>query len=559
MNLDEARRLAPPASKEIEWIVKGRGFSTGDIISVLMKADREAAQFDYSVLARKFENPNALVMLRNIYDFVKFEIQYVADEVFREICRLPHTLIATGRGDCKSMALFVGSMLRSLGIKFIYRFAAYDKKDYQHVYVVAYIEDRDGLKAIVIDPVPGGSFITETKFQKSTDRMPDGVGIMRGIEEDAPIGFDYDQWTDGIFTAQLVKASAKDLIKYHPDSPKVKEWKKGIDMIDNALYSGLHGRNPKIAGSGYFREVIERAKNRSQPACRDFFTADPKKIGDPLIPIEDWSACERLRNAQSGGNGGYWDTVSNKWVNGVPGGGMAAYDACINEYSRNAPQREMKQMLNENLEKFAARYLYHFCDGSELLDNSGYSFECKTKMTEHRRLFDDLVSITKLSATNMNLWSELGIGRQTAAKGFGVRKASDMIQGFKDHPSEGLYNLDGSPHIGEPITLAILIGYAVIVAISGTVAVAIIQACHGKEPTALSYAPKILAAGWGSQGKDFEKKNGNSGNNGDTDKKTPIPPAKPSFFAQNKKPLLIGTGVLAAGGLAAFIMTHDSN
>jgi hypothetical protein len=108
MNLDEARRLAPPASKEVEWIFKGRGFSTSNIIDVLMKADREATHFNYEQLAKRFENPNTLVTLRNLYDFVKFQIAYKGDETYQEICRLPQTLIATGTGDCKSFSLFIG-------------------------------------------------------------------------------------------------------------------------------------------------------------------------------------------------------------------------------------------------------------------------------------------------------------------------------------------------------------------------------------------------------------------------------------------------------------------
>jgi hypothetical protein len=545
MTLDEARRLAPPASQQMEWIIKGRGFSTLDIISVLMKADRESIIYDYSGLAKRFENPNSLVTLRNLYDFVKYQISYKGDESFKEICRLPQTLIATGVGDCKSFSLFIGSMLRSLKIKFIYRFAAYENKDFQHVYVVAYMEDREGIKAIVIDPVPGGSFITETKYSKFLDKMPEGVAIMRGAENSETDFLNYDEWSRGEMSLQLNKQYAKMLLQYHPDSPKVNEWRRGIEWIDNVLFSGIHGRNPKIQGSGYFRDIIEYAQKFPHPACGDVLTlGNRKSIGDPLIPIEDMSKCNVYNSSQ-----GFWDVQTNRWVNGG-GGNAGLYDECQRKLIET---NAMKTVLNEKLEKFAARYVYHFCEGQELLDNSGYSFECKTKITDHRRLFDDLVSVTKLSADNMSLWSELGIGRQTALRGQGVRRASDVIQGLKDNPELGFYDENGAA-IGIVLTTALC--YCIIIAVSGSVAAGFVQACHNKEPTALGYAEKIIGRGWGAQGKDFAKPSGNTGNGGTTPTLPPTLPSQPSFWEQNKGKILIGGGITAVAVTTALI-THE--
>lgn len=557
LSREAAKRLVPKANLNIK-VLFPYPFTTGNIIDVVKYTDKEATKYDYSALAAHFKADNDLVTLKNVYDFFKYNILYVGDKPKKEYVKLLHSLIEIGEGDCKSFSVGIASILRTLGYTCFYRFAAYERNDFEHVYVVCQIRDQQGLKYIVMDAVPGGGFITEVKYKKKFDMEPEGVAMISGKKYELPF-FDYHQNTDGEFGVQLEIEYAKMLLFHHPNNRKAKIWQKDIIGMENAIFSGIHGRNPKIAGMSYeARAAIERAKRLTQPASGDLIVlANRKSIGDGLIPLGDTNSCKENSNTSSNG---YWSTSENRWINGSNSSGQsAAYVECFNKIGRD---NEMKNGLNQYLDKFAARYIYHFEDGKSLFDNSGVSFETKTKITEHRRLFNDMVDVTKLGYGNMEMWSKLAVGKQTSDRGHGVLTPEYGIQLFKDNPDMGLYDLD-EKRIGEPLTITVAICYAIIIAVSGSVAAAMVQVCQKKEPTALGYVEKIIGAGWGAKGKDWQKTGGNTGGGGNNNPPIPpippIPPAKtPTFWEQYKKPILITAGVTGAVGAGLLIKNSNS-
>lgn len=78
-----------------------------------------------------------------LLNWVNSRVRYVPDPNGVELLHDPR-LMAQGirdqkmvYGDCDDMSLYLGTLLKSVGIAPIYRAVGYDGKPYQHVYVVA--------------------------------------------------------------------------------------------------------------------------------------------------------------------------------------------------------------------------------------------------------------------------------------------------------------------------------------------------------------------------------------------------------------------------------------
>lgn len=90
------------------------------------------------------------VQCRAIFDHVLENVQYCVDEPGAQYIKSPARLIADGKGDCKSMTIFIASCLHCLGIPHIIRFVNFDgDNQYTHVYPIAI----DGDNMIILDAV----------------------------------------------------------------------------------------------------------------------------------------------------------------------------------------------------------------------------------------------------------------------------------------------------------------------------------------------------------------------------------------------------------------------
>ena len=102
--------------------------NTNDIISVVMRNDKEAATAAHlTELAKYFQCDSPYDTCRKIYDNIKHNVKYVADEAGHEICKLPNALIYFKKGDCKSLSSAIAECLRRVhggkikcGVFFIY-------------------------------------------------------------------------------------------------------------------------------------------------------------------------------------------------------------------------------------------------------------------------------------------------------------------------------------------------------------------------------------------------------------------------------------------------------
>lgn len=152
MNRNALLGKLPVFRNKVELIKQSQ--SVPDIMKEIETAHRMFAN-DYTAIAFEFDYPDPLKTLKGLWSFCKANIKYRQESEERQTVMSPGGILATGRGDCKHYALFIGGVLcalNRLGIPFDwwYRFAGYgNAKVPGHVFVVARVGNRE----YWIDPV----------------------------------------------------------------------------------------------------------------------------------------------------------------------------------------------------------------------------------------------------------------------------------------------------------------------------------------------------------------------------------------------------------------------
>lgn len=159
-----------PAFQGIDVVYKGKA-DNKDIRDLLEKLVPKATEQmkDY---AKNFKGKSELETSRNIFNFLKNDIGYIADGE-EQIIKLPSALLKKKVADCKSYALFTASVFENLGIPYVITYASYNENPIPHH---VYITTKSG---IIIDAVYG-IFNKEKKANyKYTKNM--NVRYMAGI------------------------------------------------------------------------------------------------------------------------------------------------------------------------------------------------------------------------------------------------------------------------------------------------------------------------------------------------------------------------------------------
>jgi len=121
-----------------------------DIIKTIEKA-YPGAILQTKKIAKNFQGADRYESCKNIWNWLKSNIEYEKDEDDEQIVKYPSKLIHDGTGDCKSLALFSASILSNLNIPFVFRYINQSGgKIPRHVYVCAF--EKDGSE-IIIDVV----------------------------------------------------------------------------------------------------------------------------------------------------------------------------------------------------------------------------------------------------------------------------------------------------------------------------------------------------------------------------------------------------------------------
>lgn len=167
MKCDPAKIVRHSAKIEIEAY---KNASTRDIIETILFADAQSGEFIDPVAVECLRGKTPEQTLINVWRFAKQNVRYQADRPGFERIKSPGALLSVGIGDCKSLSVLEGALLRALGIPYAYRFAAYDVGDFTHVYVLAWVNG----KYIPLDAVHTKP-LEEVKYMKKKDYSPRAV------------------------------------------------------------------------------------------------------------------------------------------------------------------------------------------------------------------------------------------------------------------------------------------------------------------------------------------------------------------------------------------------
>lgn len=150
-----------------------RDGDTGDIIETIMDMDRQSHRWVRSdAAAQCLRGDTEEETLRNVWAFVKRNVQYRADAEGHEKVKSPGALFASRVGDCKSYSIAEAALLRALDIPYKYRFASYEPGDFTHVYIMA--RTRSGW--IPLDAVHTAP-LEEARYYRKKDIQPQHAAI----------------------------------------------------------------------------------------------------------------------------------------------------------------------------------------------------------------------------------------------------------------------------------------------------------------------------------------------------------------------------------------------
>lgn len=130
-------------------------------------------------IAQQFKGVTEIDTCRNIFDFLKNDIRYVADGSHQKV-KLPSALLREKVGDCKSYSLFTGAILSNLGIPWKYVLVSYrEDPTPTHIYVVTD-------SGIIIDAVWGKFNSEKTPTHKFYHKPDMRISTITGIGGNAP-------------------------------------------------------------------------------------------------------------------------------------------------------------------------------------------------------------------------------------------------------------------------------------------------------------------------------------------------------------------------------------
>jgi hypothetical protein len=324
--------LIPKADNVIEH--RYEDGDTWDIIKVILEGDKKLGNH-LQEFASQFEKSYS--GLYDIWYWVRNNIKYVADKkifdkksgnwIQHEKVKDPRVTWQDGYGDCKSISLFIASLLRGLGVKYRYRFASYydatDKsrshdKAPTHVYVVATLNDRD----VILDAVHN-KFDEEVDYHKKWERMQTRISYLHGPSNGTKAGsynvvksrptraqriadaprqsitlptLQIGNKTEGELTLELLERQIRILMAHYGDSDDILQ--KALNIIYQSKLGHFHYNY--TLPTGYVDPRLNDLIRQIQKASKNTrISGTPYHIGDleykrpPSYPQN----CDEMRNS----------------------------------------------------------------------------------------------------------------------------------------------------------------------------------------------------------------------------------------------------------------------
>lgn len=299
---------------------------------------------------------------------------------------------------------------------------------------------------------------------------------------------DYAALSSGELRLALIRRQLDILTTVHPDNAATKERLQAMTRIDNVLTQGVHGLG-SLTGSfwwggeaGRIASEIKKAVKRSYPASYNHVNTRQGGVNGAFeLLSENSCSMEEIARRMQGAPQSVID---------------AAYWACQRDAQNNLAdvkfKNELRSQLNNNLETSAHAPLYEFLTPAQYTGVNNVDAVLGDKIGLHRYFANFISSQAGLEKDNVRLWMRNGIMAQNGQYSeLGALSPEETIIALAANPNVGIQN--NQPHIGEPITVVILITIKVVAIIlaASIAVVAIIQAIRGKEPTAFQYMSSL--------------------------------------------------------------------
>jgi len=181
MNGNSLLKYLPPYKGTVTVLKKHQ--NTDDIIEGILSANNKYAK-DYSQISSFFIGSTPRQTCKNIWKFLKQNVNYKIESENRQTIKTPAAIIATGKttgSDCKNLSLFTAGILQDLkrkgiqNIPFVFRFSSYKffNNIPEHVFIVAFPGTNN---EIWIDAVLN-EFDYKKNYTYKIDKKPMLVGI----------------------------------------------------------------------------------------------------------------------------------------------------------------------------------------------------------------------------------------------------------------------------------------------------------------------------------------------------------------------------------------------
>jgi hypothetical protein len=169
---------------------------TADIVDTILgvdKSEKYATARSTEQYARTI--PATYEGMEKLYWDVKDNIPYHLDPPGEQNIKTPSRTYTDG-GDCKSLTIFITSVLQNLNVPYTIRFVSYEKgAPFRHVYPIAHLPTRD----VILDTVHH-TFDDEVKYLRKQDHKMTQIAVIEGFSEP----FDITNHTTGDVVARLI-------------------------------------------------------------------------------------------------------------------------------------------------------------------------------------------------------------------------------------------------------------------------------------------------------------------------------------------------------------------
>jgi hypothetical protein len=322
----------------------------------------------------------------------------------------------------------------------------------------------------------------------------------------------YSHMTKGQLRLALLREQMKMLAAFYPED---KKWQKGVSMIDNSLYRGIHGLGARQVGSidnalQPLAAAIKRAAVETKPANNRKVHSYTSSVGNrqsPNNPILTGALIEQLDcNEMIPGYAleeptddmiSYGVDPFDMWLETPQG---QEYLACISE-------NNTRGTLNTHLEKSSHHLLYEFVKNA-----SSENGVVAAKTLYHRTGTDLTSQASKLDRDMIRLWERNGVMRQNAKEGAGVLQPEQSIEVLRANAGEPI------PGVGD-FGITALIGIITAVTAAVSAAAQLVSALKGTDNQTAALWQQLQGIGtptFGPEGVDFTGSGGpGPGNEGE--------------------------------------------